>query len=126
MADFCEVWLSRGTVLAKLECMLEAREAAREQELKAATDIKRVYRGKVRGNHLPMKWFVAFWCCIFYCIQRLNFLAALRLSTSCRLTKGRRKAVVDCVYERPAKYSRTAYMLICSQCLKYKTIGSRF
>ncbi len=51
MSDFYEVWLRRGTVLAKLECMLEAREAAREQELKAATDIKRVYRGKVSGNN---------------------------------------------------------------------------
>ena len=47
MADFYEVWLSRAAVLAKLDSMLEAREAAREQELKAATDIKRVYRGKV-------------------------------------------------------------------------------
>lgn len=58
MADFYEVWLHRDTVLAKLECMLEAREAAREQELKAATDIKRVYRGKVRGS-----------CCVPYCIR---------------------------------------------------------
>lgn len=48
MADFYEVWSCRGSVLAKLEAMLEDREAAREQELKAATDIKRVYRGKVR------------------------------------------------------------------------------
>lgn len=47
MADFYEVWLSRAAVLVKLDAMLEAREAAREQELKAATDIKRVYRGKV-------------------------------------------------------------------------------
>lgn len=47
MADFYEVWLSRAAVLAKLDAMLEAREAARERELKAATDIKRVYRGKV-------------------------------------------------------------------------------
>lgn len=49
MADFYEVWLSRAAVLAKLDAMLEAREAARGQELKAATDIKRVYRGKVRA-----------------------------------------------------------------------------
>lgn len=47
MADFYEVWLSRSAVLEKLDAMVEAREAAREQELKAATDIKRVYRGKV-------------------------------------------------------------------------------
>lgn len=47
MADFYEVWLCRGGVLTKLNAMLEAREAARDQELKAATDIGRVYRGKV-------------------------------------------------------------------------------
>lgn len=47
MSDFYEVWLCRGAVLTKLDAMLEAREAARDQELKAATDIKRVYRGKV-------------------------------------------------------------------------------
>lgn len=47
MADFYELWLNRGAVLVKLDAMLEAREATREQELKAATDIKRVYRGKV-------------------------------------------------------------------------------
>lgn len=48
MADFYEVWSCRGSVLEKLNAMLEAREAARDQELKAATDIKRVYRGKVK------------------------------------------------------------------------------
>lgn len=53
MADFYEVWRGRGLVLEKLEIMLEAREAAREQELKAATDIKRVYQGKVR---LRVSW----------------------------------------------------------------------
>lgn len=48
MADFYEVWRCRGPVLEKLSAMVDAREAAREEELKAATDIKRVYRGKVR------------------------------------------------------------------------------
>lgn len=47
MADFYEVWRCRGSVASKLRMMLEAREASREQELKAATDVKRVYRGKV-------------------------------------------------------------------------------
>eukprot|EP00752_Nemacystus_decipiens_P003180 g2943.t1 len=55
MADFYEVWLSRAAVLAKLDAMLEAREAAREQELKAATDIKRVYRGKTVRDDLSRK-----------------------------------------------------------------------
>ena len=53
MADFYEVWLCRGTVLDKLEALLDAREAAREEELKAATDIKRVYRGKVKRQPFP-------------------------------------------------------------------------
>lgn len=48
MADFCQVWRCRGRVLEKLDGMLAEREAARDKELKAATDIKRVYRGKVR------------------------------------------------------------------------------
>lgn len=52
MADFYEVWRCRAPVLAKLAAMLEAREAAREQEQKAATDIKRVYRGKVQQQYV--------------------------------------------------------------------------
>lgn len=47
MADFYEVWRCRGPVLEKLALMVESREKARGEELKAATDIKRVYRGKV-------------------------------------------------------------------------------
>lgn len=47
MADFYEVWRDRGSVMEKLELMLKECVAARENELKAAIDIKRVYRGKV-------------------------------------------------------------------------------
>lgn len=47
MADFYGVWRDRGSVNKKLQAMLEGREAARKQELAAATDIERVYRGKV-------------------------------------------------------------------------------
>ncbi|CAM9779590.1 unnamed protein product [Pylaiella littoralis] len=55
MADFYEVWLCRAAVLTKLDDMLEAREATRDQELKAATDIKRVYRGKTVRDDLTRK-----------------------------------------------------------------------
>ena len=47
MADFYEVWRFRDSVLAKLEAMLKDQEAMGEQELKAATAIKRFYRAKV-------------------------------------------------------------------------------
>lgn len=47
MGDFLEVWRSRGSIMGKLAAMLQARDAAREQEINAATNIKRVYRGKV-------------------------------------------------------------------------------
>lgn len=53
MADFYEVWSCRASVLMKLDAMLEARNAARQQELQAATDIKRVYRGKVCKQLMP-------------------------------------------------------------------------
>ncbi|CAM9384117.1 unnamed protein product [Scytosiphon promiscuus] len=55
MADFYDVWSFRGSVLAKLDAMLQDRETAREQELKAATDIKRVYRGKTVRDDLSRK-----------------------------------------------------------------------
>ena len=51
MADFYEVWRCRGRVLEKLALMVESFEKARGEELKAATDIKRVYRGKVLYMH---------------------------------------------------------------------------
>ncbi|CAN0057576.1 unnamed protein product [Ascophyllum nodosum] len=47
MADFYEVWRFRDSVLAKLEAMLKDQEAMGEQELKAATAIKRFYRAKI-------------------------------------------------------------------------------
>lgn len=50
MAEYYEVWRNRGSVLEKLAAMLEEREATREHEMKAATDIARVYRGKVSDN----------------------------------------------------------------------------
>lgn len=72
MADFYEVWRCRGPVLEKLSAMVEAREAAREEELKAATDIKRVYRGKVRivqnitySSSTGMYCYFAFRQCMF-------------------------------------------------------------
>lgn len=57
MADFYEVWRCRGPVLEKLAAMVDAREAAREEELKAATDIKRVYRGKVHTTVFTVQCF---------------------------------------------------------------------
>ncbi|CBJ30452.1 conserved unknown protein [Ectocarpus siliculosus] len=55
MADFYGVWSCRASVLRKLDAMLDARNAARQQELQAATDIKRVYRGKTVRNDLNRK-----------------------------------------------------------------------
>lgn len=47
MAEFSGVWRCRGSVLMKLEAMLEAREATREEEVTAAAKIQRMYRAKV-------------------------------------------------------------------------------
>lgn len=68
MTDFYEIWQRRGSVTDKLAVMLEAREAAREQELKAATDITRAYRGKV--GFLPP----------VYCIHRAYHLPTVNLT----------------------------------------------
>lgn len=47
MADFSGVWRCRGSVLKRLEAMLEAREATRDQEMTAAAKIQRMYQSKV-------------------------------------------------------------------------------
>ena len=47
MADFSGVWRCRGSVLVRLEAMLEAREATREYEVTAAAKIQRMYQSKV-------------------------------------------------------------------------------
>ncbi|CAM9568041.1 unnamed protein product [Choristocarpus tenellus] len=55
MADFFEVWRTRGGVVDRLKLMLKERDEATEREVIAATDVERVFRGKVVRDDIRWK-----------------------------------------------------------------------
>ncbi|CAM9477490.1 unnamed protein product [Discosporangium mesarthrocarpum] len=66
MADFYAVWRKRGSVVEKLKRLLVERDGAVVQEVNAATNIQRVFRGKVIRDEYKKKTAAAIRITRFY------------------------------------------------------------